>query len=86
MKLAILGYGVEGKSIEKYFQTHPYENVPPENIEIKVFNDFKDEDIENLGLDDYDVIFRSPSVRPHYDFKKYETDIVEPGESTEHLY
>ena len=74
MKLAILGYGLEGKSIEKYFKTHPYENVSPENIEIKVFDGFKDEEINSLGLEEFDVIFRSPSVRPHYDFKKFDKD------------
>ncbi|MBQ2637991.1 UDP-N-acetylmuramoyl-L-alanine--D-glutamate ligase [Candidatus Saccharibacteria bacterium] len=74
MKLAILGYGVEGKSVEKYFKTHPYDNVPPEDIEIKIFDDFKDEDIDGFELEDYDVIFRTPSVRPHYDFKKYEKE------------
>ena len=74
MKLAILGYGVEGKSVEKYFKTHPYDNVPPEDIEIKIFDDFKDEDIDGFGLEDYDVIFRTPSVCPHYDFKKYEKE------------
>lgn len=71
MKLAILGYGLEGKSVEKYFKTHPYENIAPKDIEITVFDDFKDEDIDSLGLENFDVIFRSPSVRPHYDFKKF---------------
>ena len=74
MKLAILGYGVEGKSVEKYFKTHPYDNVSPKDIEIKIFNNFKDSDIDGLGLENYDVVFRSPSVRPHYDFNKFSSD------------
>ena len=74
MKLAILGYGAEGKSVEKYFKTHPYENVAPEDIEIKIFDNFSDEEIDSLGLEDYDVVFRSPSVRPHYDYRKFSTD------------
>lgn len=74
MKLAILGYGIEGKSVEKYFKTHPYENVPPEDIKIQIFDDFKDEDIDGFGLENFDVIFRTPSVRPHYDYKKYEAE------------
>lgn len=88
MKLAILGYGLEGKSIEKYFKTHPYENVPPENIEIKVFDGFTDEEIDTLGLEEYDVIFRSPSVRPHYDFKKFDKDFDKENDTsgTEHYY
>ena len=64
MKLAILGYGVEGKSIERYFRSHPCDNVPPEDIEIKVFDNFKPKDLDKLGLDDFDVVFRSPSVPP----------------------
>ncbi|MBQ3326087.1 UDP-N-acetylmuramoyl-L-alanine--D-glutamate ligase [Candidatus Saccharibacteria bacterium] len=87
MKLAILGYGAEGKSIEKYFKTHPYENVPPDNIDIEIFDNFKDEDIDNLGLDDFDVIFRSPSVPPHYDFKQYESENKPDSPmGTEYLY
>lgn len=74
LKLAILGYGAEGKSVKEYFKTHPYETVAPSDIEIKVFDNFKDEDIDNLGLENYDVVFRSPSVRPHYDFRKFSGD------------
>ena len=74
LKLAILGYGAEGKSVEQYFKTHPYETVAPKDIEIKVFDDFKDEEIDQMGLENYDVVFRSPSVRPHYDFRKFSTD------------
>lgn len=72
MKLAILGYGAEGKSVEKYFKTHPYDNVAPEDIEIKIFDNFTDSEIDSLGLENYDVVFRSPSVRPHYDYTEFE--------------
>ena len=71
LKLAILGYGVEGKSVEQYFKTHPYENVAPKDIEIKIFDKFEDKDIDNFGLENFDVVFRTPSVRPHYDYKKF---------------
>lgn len=64
MRLAILGYGAEGKSVEKYFQTHPYEDTPPEKIDIKVFDNFTDSEIDSLVLEKFDVIFRSPSVKP----------------------
>ena len=76
MKLAILGYGAEGKSVENYFKTHPYENVAPEDIEIKVFDNFTDDDFKSgkIDLSVYDVVFRSPSVRPHYDFRKHQTE------------
>ena len=72
LKLAILGYGVEGKSVENYFKTHPYENVDPKDIEIKIFDKFEDQEIDSFGLENFDVVFRTPSVRPHYDFKEFE--------------
>ena len=79
MRLAILGYGVEGKSVEKYFKTHPYENIAPKDIEITIFDDFKDEDIDNLGLEKFDVVFRSPSVRPHYNYTEFEDEDIQLG-------
>ena len=69
MKLAILGYGVEGKCVEKYFKTHPYENIPAKDIQITIFEHFNDAEISSLGLEKYDVVFRSPSVRPHPEIK-----------------
>ncbi|MBQ6393650.1 UDP-N-acetylmuramoyl-L-alanine--D-glutamate ligase [Candidatus Saccharibacteria bacterium] len=56
MKIAILGYGVEGKSIEKYFK----------NDDITIFNDFTKDDIASYKLDTFDLVFRSPSVSPHF--------------------
>ena len=69
MKLAILGYGVEGKSVEKYFKTHSYKDTPASEIEITVFDQFNDAEIKNLGLENFDVVFRSPSVRLHPEIK-----------------
>ena len=74
MKLAILGHGIEGKSVEKYFKTHPYDNVSPKDIDITVFSDFKDEEIDKLGLEKFDVVFRSPSVRPHYNYTEHDLE------------
>ena len=71
MKLAILGYGAEGKSVEKYFKSHPYDNVAPDDIEITIFDKFKDGDIDGFHLENFDVVFRTPSVRPHYAFDKF---------------
>lgn len=62
--LAILGYGVEGKSVENYFKTHPYEDIPAAKIKVKVFDNFKPEKIATLGLEKYDIVFRSPSIPP----------------------
>lgn len=84
LKLAILGYGVEGKSVENYFKTHPYENVSPKDIKIKVFDKFEDKDIDGFDLENFDVVFRTPSVRPHYDYKKYSTDDIHSSNEAEY--
>ena len=57
MKIAILGYGVEGKCIEEYFKGH----------EITVFDDFKPAEIKDQ-LAEFDLIFRSPSVPPEKNY------------------
>ncbi len=56
MKIALLGYGKEGQAAEKYFTAR--------GAEIKIFENFTDEDVEHFNLDGYDLILRSPSVRP----------------------
>ncbi len=84
LKLAILGYGVEGKSVENYFKTHPYENVDPKDIEIKIFDKFEDSEIDGFNLENFDVVFRTPSVRPHYDFKQYEKEAADFGGTEKH--
>ena len=50
MKIAILGYGLEGKSVKKYFKNQ---------AEITVFDDFK----KLPNTKDFDLVFRTPSVR-----------------------
>ncbi|MDO5481156.1 MAG: UDP-N-acetylmuramoyl-L-alanine--D-glutamate ligase [Candidatus Saccharibacteria bacterium] len=55
MKIAILGYGQEGHSVETYFK----------NDEITVFDKFSPEDIPTFQLENFDLVFRSPSVHPH---------------------
>ena len=68
MKIAILGYGVEGKAVEKYFQSHPFIdseqnlNVSPDELELTVFDKFTADKLPDLS--DFDIVFRSPSVRP----------------------
>lgn len=76
MKLAILGYGAEGKCVENYFKSHPYKKTSPEDIEITIFNDFTDEEIKGFKLEDFDVVFRSPSVRVHPEIKAKWTSIT----------
>ena len=53
MKIAILGYGQEGPSAEKFLRArHP-------EATFDIFDSFSREDLE---LSDYDLIVRSPSV------------------------
>ena len=58
MKIALLGYGKEGKSAEKYFKN---------KFKDAVFDIFENETPEQLKQRDYspyDIILRSPSVPP----------------------
>lgn len=58
MKIALLGYGKEGKSVEQYFKNHD------ENLECDIFTDFTPEEIRQKDFTSYDLVFRSPSVPP----------------------
>ena len=58
MKIALLGYGKEGKSTENYFKTHF------DNLKIDIFDNFTPETIKNQDFSSYDYVFRSPSVPP----------------------
>ncbi len=55
MKIALLGYGKEGKAVEAYFKNQ---------AEIDVFENFTPEEIKQRDYSPYDIIFRSPSVPP----------------------
>ena len=57
MKIALLGYGVEGKSAEKYFKTHF-------SAECDIFENFTYDEIRQRDYSSYDIILRSPSVPP----------------------
>ncbi|MBR2994069.1 UDP-N-acetylmuramoyl-L-alanine--D-glutamate ligase [Candidatus Saccharibacteria bacterium] len=56
MKIAILGYGKEGKSAENYFKKS--------GADIQIFDDFKNEDLDKIDFSGFDLVFRSPSVPP----------------------
>ena len=60
MKIAILGYGKEGRSAEEYFAR--------KGAEIKVFDNFESEDLDKNDFSEYDLILRSPSVPPRPGF------------------
>ena len=58
MKIALLGYGKEGQSVEKYFKQHH------QDVEIDILENFDPEDIKKRDFSNYDAVFRSPSVPP----------------------
>ena len=58
MKIALLGYGKEGKSTENYFKSHF------DNIDCNIFENFTYDEIKQKDFSSYDYVFRSPSVPP----------------------
>lgn len=56
MNIAVLGGGVEGSAVKKYFTEHGHH--------VQIFDKFQDEDVPGFKLEDYDLVFRSPSVHP----------------------
>jgi len=59
MKIAILGYGKEGKCAKKWLEKqHP-------DADFTILDDFKIDDLGQFGLEKFDLIVRTPSVPPH---------------------
>lgn len=58
MRIALLGYGKEGKSAEKYFKSHY------DNLECDIFENFTYDEIKDKDYSSYDMVLRSPSVPP----------------------
>lgn len=58
MKIAILGYGLEGKTTEKYFKSHFKDAV------IDVFDQETPSEFRKRDYSPYDLVFRSPSIPP----------------------
>ena len=56
MKIAILGYGKEGKSAESYFQKQGHD--------IQIFDNFTPADISKEDFSSFDLVLRSPSLQP----------------------
>ena len=63
MNILILGYGVEGKSVENYFKHDPsiYEHTT-----IDVLDHFEKEELLFKDFSGYDLIFRTPSIPPKF--------------------
>ena len=79
MKIAIIGYGKEGKANEAYFSKQRSTEVEPaeqgsdgagraSGNEIEVIEPYKDEDYAKIDWGQYDLVLRSPSVRPQPGF------------------
>lgn len=60
MNIAILGYGLEGKSTEKYFKSHF------KDAKIDIFDGETPEQFRQRDYSSYDIIFRSPSIPPFH--------------------
>lgn len=60
MKIAILGYGKEGHSLEKYFKA--------KGDEIEILDNFEVSELSSMDFSGYDLVFRSPSVHPSDNF------------------
>jgi len=56
MKIAILGYGKEGKAAEEYFAA--------KGNEIKLYDNFTAEELKEADFSEFDLVLRSPSVKP----------------------
>lgn len=66
MKIAVLGHGLEGNAIESYFKDHLLDDQPNQ---FTFFDHFTDSEIPRFELEKYDLVFRSPSVRPQFALK-----------------
>ena len=67
MKIAVLGKGVEGNAVAEYFK----------NDEITFFEKFTDEELDSFGLENFDLVFRSPSVHPLYLAKQKSPHLID---------
>lgn len=56
MKVAILGYGKEGKAAERYFKA--------KGAEIEIFDPVTPESLDKIDVSCYDIVLRSPSIPP----------------------
>ena len=66
MNIAILGHGLEGQAVEAYFKTHSSEASPNH---FTFFDHFEDHQIPDFHLENFDLVFRSPSVHPQFVLK-----------------
>ena len=58
MRIALLGYGKEGRAAERYFGGKF-------GAEFEILTDFTDAEVAERDFSEFDLVLRSPSVRPH---------------------
>ncbi len=63
MNILVLGYGVEGKSVENYFKHDP---AVYEHTSIDILDHFDKEELLFKDFSSYDLIFRTPSIPPKF--------------------
>ena len=63
MNILILGYGLEGKSVENYFKHDP---SLFEHTKIDILDSFSKEELLFKDFSGYDLIFRTPSIPPKF--------------------
>ena len=63
MNILILGYGVEGQSVERYFKTDP---TLSKDAKIEILDSFEKEELVFKDFSNYDLIFRTPSIPPKF--------------------
>ena len=63
MNIAILGHGLEGQAVETYFKAHSSTDTPHN---LTFFDHFEDHQIPSFHLENFDLVFRSPSVHPQF--------------------
>ena len=63
MNILILGYGLEGKSVENYFKEDPSR---AEHTSLEILDNFKKEELLFKDFSNYDLIFRTPSIPPKF--------------------
>ncbi|MBR3180852.1 UDP-N-acetylmuramoyl-L-alanine--D-glutamate ligase [Candidatus Saccharibacteria bacterium] len=63
MNILILGYGLEGKSVENFFK---HDSMLYEHTKIDILKSFEKEELLFKDFSNYDLIFRTPSVPPKF--------------------
>lgn len=63
MNILVLGYGVEGKSVENYFKQ---DSMLYEHTSIEILDNFSKEELLFKDFSNYDLIFRTPSIPPKF--------------------